>query len=225
MRHRPHLLVETDWDGDLVGLAEAAVVHLTKVLRYQEGGPVTYTDGAGMLGEGTWTGVGVQRGSERLMDRPSTLTMAVAPPKPRERQRFIVEKAQELGVSKLVWLKTDLSEGRAPAVEKAAAWRNSALEQSRGVWLTGLEGPVLLGTLSHPILCNAEGGSFRDVFESYPMTIAIGPEGGWSNAELEACESAVSIGSTVLRTETAVVVAATIVLHGGFGSDTIALLD
>ena len=226
MRHRPHLMVDTDWDGDLIGLDEAAAAHLTRVLRYQQGGPVSYTDGAGRLGEGTWTGVpGVERGFERLVDRPSRLTVAVAPPRQRDRQRFIVEKAQELGMSKLVWLKTDLFKGRVPGIERASAWRRSALEQSCGAWCTEIEGPVALSTLSHPILCDVGGRSLRDVFESQPLTIAIGPEGGWSVAELEACEPTGSIGSTVLRTETAVVVAATIVLHGGLGSDTIALLD
>jgi 16S rRNA (uracil1498-N3)-methyltransferase len=223
MKHRPHLLVDADWDGDFVAVGEPAAAHLTKVLRYQKGGLVSYTDGAGRLGEGIWTGVGVERGSEQLVDRPSTLTIAVAPPRPKDRQRFIVEKSQELGVSKLVWLTTDLSEGRAPSIAKAAAWRSAALEQSRGAWLTELEGPISLGALSHPILCDLDGGSFRDIVKSHPLTIAIGPEGGWSPAEIESCQSTVSIASTVLRTETAAVVAATMVLQGGCGSDTIAL--
>lgn len=175
---------------------------------------MSYTDGAGRFGQGVWTGTAVARGTEQAVQRPSTLTIAVAPPKPSERQRFVVEKSQELGVSRLVWLKTGLSQGRPPLLTRAAAWQVAALEQSRGAWLTDLGGPVTVGELSDPIMCDTTGEPFEQLDVSQPLTIAIGPEGGWSVSDLASLERKVSIAPTVLRTETAVVVAAALIMHG-----------
>jgi RsmE family RNA methyltransferase len=46
-------------------------------------------------------------------------------------------------------------------------------------------------------------------------TVLVGPEGGWSERELEVIPNRVSLGSGVLRTETAALVAATLLLTPG----------
>ena len=43
-------------------------------------------------------------------------------------------------------------------------------------------------------------------------SVAIGPEGGWSDAEIEIASSIVSLGNTVLRAETAAVAAGALLL-------------
>jgi RsmE family RNA methyltransferase len=44
-------------------------------------------------------------------------------------------------------------------------------------------------------------------------TIAIGPEGGWSSAELAASATSVSLGDQILRVETAAVAAAVLMVN------------
>ena len=83
--------------------------------------------------------------------------------------------------------------------------RAEALQQSRGVWLPEVTEPGEAATLL-PVAAAAEPGA-RPLGADV-TTVAIGPEGGWSSHELEIAAATVSIGSTVLRVETAAIVAA-----------------
>ncbi len=86
-----------------------------------------------------------------------------------------------------------------------------ALQQSRGVWLPEVAEPVDAAALLSEAVA-AEPGA-RPIGPG-DVTVAIGPEGGWSPAELEAATDTVSFGATVLRVETAAIVAAThLVMH------------
>ncbi len=212
MRHIPHLFLPQAWDAEELEVPDVAHQHLTRVLRYGAGELVTYTDGVGTFGEGTWMGGTVRRGPEHRVAPPGPhLTIAVAPPKARERQRFIVEKLQELEVDAVVWLTTQRTEGRPPSAERSAAWAVGALEQSRGTWLMR----SAVGTLSDlesPIVARPDGDlvSGLTTIEGR-MTIAIGPEGGFTESEIEPFPSSLALGRTVLRTETAAVAAGILV--------------
>jgi RsmE family RNA methyltransferase len=61
-----------------------------------------------------------------------------------------------------------------------------------------------LADLAAPVALAHPGG--EPVTLAVP-TIAIGPEGGWSDDELEACPLRVDLGPTTLRAETAAVAA------------------
>jgi len=214
MRHQPHVFVPTPWDRGTLSVPDRSRSHLLKVLRYQPGSPITYTDGTGTFGSGIWTGNDIDRGEEIQIGRPSQLSLAVAPPKQKERQRFVVEKSQELGVSALLWLDTDYGEGRAPSDSRVRAWTIGALEQSRGAWCMDVSGPVPVADLTDPVACDAGGGDIAAVVEA-AGTVAVGPEGGWSDAERAGFSTTVSLGPTVLRTETAAIAAASVLLHAG----------
>ncbi len=214
MKHRPHLWIERPWAGAKLDLLDDASRHLTKVLRFPVGEAVTYTDGEGISGTGTWTGSAIERGEEVEIQRQVPLvTLAVAAPRSKDRQRFIVEKAQELGVERLVWLSTDYGQGRPISEAKMSAWARGALEQSRGAWLTELDRDVSLSELPDAIVLDADA---RDSLASLPIgpdvTLAIGPEGGFSSAELESASVLASLPTNILRTDTAAIVAVTTVL-------------
>ncbi|HSO49781.1 MAG TPA: RsmE family RNA methyltransferase, partial [Acidimicrobiia bacterium] len=134
------------------------------------------------------------------------LTLAVAPPASRDRCRFLVEKLSELGVARLVWLATSHGEGRSPHAGKTDLWAASALEQSRGGWLMEV-GTDLVSwdDLDRPLVVAVPGGG-SDVFEV--RTVAVGPEGGLDPAEIPADAASIDLGSTILRVETAAVIAA-----------------
>jgi len=199
--------VPRPWSDEVLTPPSAAVRHLTGVLRLTPGRPVRYTDGAGTTGDGVWTGADIRRGAETVAGRPGDVAIAVAPPKGSDRQRFVVEKLAELGVARLIWLSTRYGDARPPKGEKADAWAIGALEQSRGAWKMRIDGPVRLEDLPPDfLLADADGAPLRR--DAGPVTIAIGPAGGWHPDELVSPERTVSLGTSVLRTETAAVTAA-----------------
>lgn len=205
MKHVPHLVVAAPWDADVLPLSIVQWRHLTKVLRLGHGASVTYTDGLGTAGSGVLESQSLKRGVEHQIARPSELTVAVAPPANKERQRYLVEKLTELGVARLQWLETEHGRNRPVAPPKVFSWVLTALEQSRGAWLMETpEGLVGWGELEAPVVVCEPGGGDRP---GEARTVVIGPEGGWAEGEVLPGLDRWDLGPTVLRTETAVVVA------------------
>jgi 16S rRNA (uracil1498-N3)-methyltransferase len=206
MAHVPHLLLESPWDSQLVEVSEAQAAHLERVLRLREGDPVSYTDGLGTLGEGRYRPGLVVRGGESTLERPTDLVVVVAPPSNRDRVRFMIEKLAELGVAEIRFLETRHGQGRPPRADRLRAWAVAGLEQSAGVWLmrTSTE-LVTLSGLDGPVAVCEQGGSKEP---PHARTVVIGPEGGWAPGELPEGAMLFDLGDTILRVETAAVVAA-----------------
>lgn len=203
-RHIPHVLT-AGREGPVLSLSEDQRHHLRRVLRLADGEEVSYTDGAGVLGVGYLRGEVVERGEEKTVPRPMDLTVAVAPPASKDRARFLVEKLAELGVVRLVWVRTRFSEGRPPAAAKAAAWAQSALEQSRGAWLMQVEQGDLASLDEEGLVVADPDGDEPSVGA---RTLLVGPEGGLHPAEVPPGANTVALGPTILRVETAAIVGA-----------------
>lgn len=210
MGHLPHLVVGAPWQEGELELSVIQWRHLTKVLRMGRGDKVSYTDGLGRIGVGRLTSHAVARGEEQEVPRPSNLTVAVAPPASKDRQRFVVEKLSELGVARLQWLETRHGKERTASASKVFSWILAATEQSRGAWL--METPkevVRFDELEGPILVCHPGGASEPIS---PKTVVIGPEGGFADDELPPDVALWDLGSTILRVETAAVVAVSRIL-------------
>ena len=237
MGHVPHVYVAPPWDSASGGadatlaLDDQVLHHLEKVLR-RTSGAVTYTDGLGTVGSGRFESGRLRRGDERL--QPASIpqvTVAVAPPQRTERVRYLVEKLAELGVARIRWVRTARTVGRPPPAAKAAAWALGALEQSRGAHLLDVEGTfdpvssVSSGTAGlveggGVVYADAGGGPvemgwIHDVHGSLRdhLTVVIGPEGGLADDEIPPQATRLGLGDRILRTETAAVVAAALVLE------------
>lgn len=190
--------------------------HVFRVLRVREGDVLTITDGAGRWRECRATGSGIEpvAEAESTVRRTGPITIGFAIPK-QDRPEWIVQKLTEIGVDRIVLLHAERSvvywspERAAKHLVKLRRVVGEALQQSRGVWLPEVVGPVSAADFL-PTAAAAEPGG-RPVTPG-DRTIAIGPEGGWSTGELERAGATVAIGSTVLRVETAAIVAATQVL-------------
>jgi 16S rRNA (uracil1498-N3)-methyltransferase len=206
LKHIPHLYLPGPWEGETLQAGSEQVDHLRRVLRLEAGSEVTYTDGAGKFGKGMWSGGVISRSDEDRRHRDSNLIVATAPPSSRDRVRFLVEKVAELGIERLLWLRTRHGVRRVPPLKKQRAWAISALEQSRGSWLMEMsEGFVDWDSLERPLAVCVPGGSAPGaVFR----TVAVGPEGGFGDDEVPADATDVTLGPTILRVETAAVVAA-----------------
>lgn len=195
-------------------LGDGAHHHLVRVLRLRAGDSVTVTDGAG-----AWRSCQLADVVDGLLEpvdevhtiarRDPPITIAFAIPK-GDRPEWIVQKLTELGVDRIVVLHADRSvvrwdADRAP--KHVAKLRRVALEtlhQCRAVWLPDVVGPFEAASFL-PEAVAAEPGGRRPVCGD--RTIAIGPEGGWSETELALAADRVALGDTVLRVETAAITA------------------
>ena len=208
MAHIPHLLLAGPWVGESIPVDTEAAHHLTRALRRVDGDEVSYTDGRGRLGRGTYAAGSVLRGAEHDVERRALPVIAVPPPADKDRARIVVEKLAELGVTELWWLKTEFGEGRPPAAPKSIAWCRGALEQSRSAWL------MTVSDVMVPISNLPSGSVFADQTGARPASlthvpcVAIGPEGGWAPGEIPTPAEVVALADGVLRVETAAIAAA-----------------
>lgn len=140
---------------------------------------------------------------------------------------WALEKATELGVRAIVPLAAERSEHAlvSAAKKRAERWKKILLEssqQSRRVRVPELEEVRLpddaLASAKDGLRLllseSADAPSLRSVLSSKKAevaTLAIGPEGGWTNRELEVARQSgfveASLGTLILRTETAVIAA------------------
>ena len=187
--------------------------HLFRVLRLRDGEVVTVSDG-----NGSWrttevaAGGLVATGPVVTESKPPEVTIAAAIPK-GDRCEWMVQKLTEVGVSRIVLLHCARSvvrwdSAKAPRqLERLRKVMLSAASQSRRVWLPVLEGPVeVTKVLSLPgaVLAEPDGAPLA----ARPEVLVVGPEGGFSPEELATTVPRVSLGSTVMRVETAAVVGA-----------------
>lgn len=158
----------------------------------------------------------------RVQDAPPDLWLLFAPVK-KARTDFIIEKAVEMGVARILPVLTGFTNAERFRRDKAEAHVREAAEQCGRLSLPGVAGPApLLHLLSgwdpaRRILWADEmwagEGSARDVLAAAapgPWAILIGPEGGFSAAERERLRAApfvtpIALGPRILRAETAAV--------------------
>ena len=141
----------------------------------------------------------------------------------KDKFEWVVEKATELGVSHIVPVISERTEKTNLNIERLNKIAKEASEQSeRGVLPTIYEPVELsncLGTLPENKIV-LEIGSNKEVSElevkTGPLTVFIGPEGGWGEKDLKFFEDnkieKVSLGEQVLRAETASVAALSLLL-------------
>lgn len=213
--------------GAILDLAEGEAHHL-RVRRAALGQPVQLLDGAGGVGEGRLVEAGagwrVEVGAARRVAPPPRLVLAVGAGD-RERFAILVEKAAELGATAVIPLETERSRTVAGRVRTAHLHRLrqrglEALKQCGGAWAPELSAPVPLPAFLTAAggvrwLADGAGGNAPPLRRDDPVTVAIGPEGGFTPAERSALVAAgfvpVRLGARVLRFETAAVAAATAV--------------
>jgi 16S rRNA (uracil1498-N3)-methyltransferase len=211
--------------GQRVRLNEAEVHHL-RVRRASGQEQVEVLDGAGLRGSGHL----VQQGRDWLVDlhsvahepAPADLVLAVGAGD-RERFSWLVEKAAELGVTGIVPLETAHTAGVSSRLKEShlSRLRQSLLEvlkQSGAAWAPVLKQPETLdrflqrGIDGSGWLADRSGAAPPAELDASPVTVVIGPEGGFTEAEREALVQAgyvpVALGTHTLRFETAAVLAA-----------------
>jgi len=191
--------------------------HLRTVLRARMGEEVVVSDGNGSWALCEVRDTGLARVTPVLHDDPAPATTLYLVPLKGERSEWAVAKATELGVSRIVPLVSERlavkfkGETRAKIVGR---WRRIAAEacgQSRRTYDIVVDEPVRVRDVpSQVAVADFEGESDW----SGVRAVAVGPEGGWERDEWPAPRRRLSLGPTVLRAETAGVVAASLLAFG-----------
>jgi 16S rRNA (uracil1498-N3)-methyltransferase len=212
-------------NGSAATLEGSEAHHLLHVMRAQPGLELVVFDGQG--GEFsaevircTRSTVELAVGDRQLVERELPFALALAVPLPKgDRQRWLVEKAVELGVTRLVPLQTARSVGNSEPGIKLNRYVIEASKQCGRNRLLDITSPISWPTflaettaprslLAHPggrtlaeIDCRASAGE--------TLRVAVGPEGGFTDEEVSQAIAAgwqsVGLGQRILRMETAAV--------------------
>ena len=211
-RSTAHVFVQS---LDAPSLSDDDQHHLLKVLRIKSTDQITVSNGVGGWITASLTKDGeVRTTSELFVVEPPkwSLCIAFAPVK-GEKPEVIVQKLTELGIDEIIPL--------APTSRSVVRWdgakaekqtgrlqrvANEASMQSRRVWLPVVHPVTQLADLvSRSEVAFAEPGGVE--VAAVHRTIVVGPEGGFAPDELDGSVSRVSLGESVLRAETAAIVA------------------
>jgi 16S rRNA (uracil1498-N3)-methyltransferase len=231
--------------GDTVVIDGPLAHRLSSVLRLRPGEAVAFFDGSGEDVTVRLDTVSSKRVASTVLAR------APGSPEPRTRihlyqsvtkgERFdwLVEKATEIGVSRIVPLITARAVVRTAAGgNRVERWRRIAAEaaeqcgrsavpvvgepRSYAEAIASIEGVVALlpyeaAGEGAPSVQTALNDRIDELFATGEVSIFVGPEGGFDEAEVRAAVDAgatvVTLGNRILRAETAGLVASVLVMH------------
>jgi len=213
-------------DEELCELAGSEFHHLAHVMRGSPGDRITVFDGQGTEADAEIIRLSKTSAALRLTarrcDSPQTgpqIVLAASIPK-SDRFRWLVEKATELGVARLIPLQTTRSIV-APGAVKLDKMRQAVIEACKQSGRNGLMqieptthwGDFVSAVIptSTTFVADPNGLSLPDVAKSWArngsVLLVVGPEGGFTETELrealEAGARTVSLGPRILRIETA----------------------
>jgi 16S rRNA (uracil1498-N3)-methyltransferase len=219
--------------GNTAALTGEHAAHLVRVLRAEIGQEFDIATGDAVR-RGTVTNISNDRvefalGEEQPIKPTPQITLALAIFK-FDRMEWAIEKCTEIGVARIIPVIARRTEAHlaAAAVRRQERWQRIALqaaEQSRRPAPAEIASPVKLSQLAELnatcriVLFESEkDATLRDALQSRPtdVTLAIGPEGGWTADEFQWFRDsgwiAASLGDNILRAETAAIVSAAIAL-------------
>lgn len=211
--------------------------YLLSVLRLATGDKIIVFNGT----DGEWLAE-IDKKSKRLADlrlverlrpqiTPQNLHYIFAPLK-RARLDYMVQKAVELGVSRLTPVITEFTNVDRVNLDRMKANAIEAAEQCGILSIPQIDSPVKLphlisgwleseGTGKSLVFCDeslVQGGPIAQLkeIEQLPLAVLIGPEGGFSASERDLLVGqrfvkAISLGPRIMRADTAAVVALSLV--------------
>jgi 16S rRNA (uracil1498-N3)-methyltransferase len=215
-----------------IALEPAEAHHLRDVLRLAEGAAVELFDDAGQTATAVILHVNPANVVVQVESIESTasggprVTVAAAVPK-GDRADWMVEKLTELGVSRFIPLVTERSVTVPAGKNKIQRWERIAIEAAKQSRRAGVMSIAPLTPLDQAIATASPGIFLSTAGETVPLnsttendpTLFVGPEGGWSDPEMDRMRSAgfsaAALTSSILRVETAAVLAAGIAMLRG----------
>ena len=206
-------------------LPESDSGHCCRVLRMKNGDEVEIIDGRGNSFHCVITDAHPKHTKIRILSEQiepkhwiGKITLAVAPTKNIDRMEWLLEKAVEIGVDRIVLLKCTRSERKDVKIERLDKIIVSAMKQSMKASKPIIEGMIkfsdfiLEKSVAQKFVgyCAPEYPKVRLVDEYTPgrdAIIMVGPEGDFTKEEIDMAVSngykCVTFGNTRFRTETA----------------------
>lgn len=214
-------------------LSEETSKHCIQVLRMKTGAALRLTNGEGKLytasiaGEDKKKAVAIIHSTETIPPPSKQIGIAVSLLKNVSRLEWFLEKATEIGVTHIQPLVCARTEHTRFKTERMQGILVSAMLQSQQVWLPVLKEPVDFeqyitqnNNWQQKLVAHCEEDSkqaIKDIPVSPFTEILIGPEGDFTTTEITWAVQhgyiPVSLGETRLRTETAGIVAATLLAN------------
>ena len=219
-------------------LSEESSKHIVQVLRMHEPDQLLITNGKGEVLTAFITVAGKKKTVVKITGRTffpkhiAKVSIAVSPLKNMNRFEWFLEKATEIGVSEIIPLICQRTEKQRLKYDRMKNILVSAILQSQQAWLPLLHEPVKFTEIitkfsyqnkfiAHCMegqkkpLANETSDDYR--IQQGDQLILIGPEGDFTKSEIESALTnnfiPVSLGETRLRTETAGLVAAVLLLN------------
>ena len=218
-------------DGELVTLDEDSSKHMINVLRMQNGDELLITNGRGkkakalIVDDNRKKTVAKVQQVELEEERKRKITIAISLIKNTSRFEWFLEKATEIGIDEIIPLLCERTEKEKFRFERLQGILISAMLQSQQSWLPILHQPTEFNTViqsnhyQQKFIAHCEPTNKLDLTHqptSQPgsQLILVGPEGDFTPAEISKALDLqflpVNLGSSRLRTETAGLVAATL---------------
>lgn len=220
----PRLFVRAQLgEGARVDLGASQANYLGNVMRLGEGSELLVFDGS----SGEWLARIAEAGKKRMAltvvrntREPEAIPdvwLAFAPVK-RTQTDWLVEKATELGVARLIPVITQRTIAERVKLERLGTIAVEAAEQCGRTRLPTIDEPIsiaqFLNQAGRTIYFADEGGGepVASAFKPGPAVILTGPEGGFTDEERAAIRAVpnaipVSLGPRILRAETAALAA------------------
>jgi 16S rRNA (uracil1498-N3)-methyltransferase len=216
--------------GSELELSGGAAQHV-RVRRGQTAEPLRLVDGRGTVALGALASVGKRAVTAivkevQSLPRPSEL-IALVPVADRDRMLWAAEKCVELQVTRWQPVLYERSKSVSPRGEgdkfssKVRARMKAALEQSGGAWIPEVNPELDVADAWREIratsrlILQRDGESAAREQASGAVAFAVGPEGGFEKDEVEDALRhgwrSVSLSTTTLRFETAIVAAAAVI--------------
>ncbi|RXK81877.1 RsmE family RNA methyltransferase [Filimonas effusa] len=213
-------------------LSEESRKHIVQVLRMREGEAVMLTDG-----KGHWFAANIKAADKKtcqvqingsgFSEKPlRKVAVGISLLKNANRIEWFLEKATEMGVSEIIPLLCKRTERQHFRFDRLQHILISAMLQSQQLWLPILHEPIAypeaIGRFSYSqkLIAHCETFQKSNISQlkmAQDVLILIGPEGDFTSSEItEALQHGfepVSLGVTRLRTETAGVVAAALLVN------------
>ncbi|MBB1286727.1 16S rRNA (uracil(1498)-N(3))-methyltransferase [Flavisolibacter sp. BT320] len=227
----PYFFVE-DLGEKMIQLDEDTSKHAIGVLRMERGEDVLLTDGRGSKARAAIVDDNRKRCVVEIVsvakdeEKVPHVTIAISIVKNASRFEWFLEKATEIGVSEIIPLLCDRTEKEKFRYDRMKGILISAMLQSQQTWLPVLHQPTAFTEVVKNSVqgqkfiahCLPEQKSQLSSAIRHPSSlILIGPEGDFTPAEISAALehhfTPVALGNTRLRTETAGLVAATLLMN------------
>jgi 16S rRNA (uracil1498-N3)-methyltransferase len=197
--------------------------HCTKVLRFKAGDEIGLIDGKGTFYEGQLSVVNEKKcvanitfGPRVQNKHPYYLHIAISPTKNIDRMEWLVEKAVEIGIDEITFLRCKNSERTVIKEDRLIKIAESAVKQSLQAFIPKINPltnftDILKTKADNKFIAHCEEASKKHLksfdLKNKTSLVLIGPEGDFSSEEVALAKTAgfieISLGENRLRTETA----------------------